>query len=86
MPSTLAYLIGVEVMALLLAGRILFGGEKLNNLTRAMNSGFYEFKKSFNETSEEVQALSHLGRFLVIAGMVTAPIPVTAIRLPETFR
>ncbi len=71
MPATLAYLIGVEVIALLLAGCILFGGDKTNHLNRGMNSAFHEFKNAFNEITEKVQALSHLCRFWVLAGIVT---------------
>lgn len=70
MPAMLAYLNAPEMIALLVVVMVLWGAQRLPDLAHGLNQGFHQFKKAFNENSEEVQALSHLFRFLVIVGVV----------------
>ncbi len=69
MPAMLAYLNAPELIALFVAVIVLLGVERLPTLAQNMNQGFLQLRKAFNDNPEEVQALSHLFRFLVIAGI-----------------
>ena len=70
MPVMLAYLNAPELIALFVVISVLVGVERIPTLAQNMNQGFLQLRKVFNDNPEEVQALSHLFRFLVIVGIV----------------